>query len=83
MSPSPRAGHVQVLLGDGKGGFATGGISISLGSGQGAFQNSVAVEGGGPYSSIAVGDFDEDGKPDLVGSSYDDGTIAIRLNRMP
>ena len=69
--------------GDGSLDFATGGISLSLGKGGGTFEASVGIEGGGHSPSIAVGDFDEDGRPDLVASSYTDGTITVLLNRLP
>ncbi len=74
--------RVADFNGDGKLDFAAGGISLSLGKGNGAFAKSVKVECGGRTPYIAVGDFDEDGKPDLVASSYEDGTVTVLLNRM-
>lgn len=74
--------RVADFNGDGKLDFAAGGISLSLGKGNGAFAKSVKVEHGGRAPYIAVGDFDEDGKPDLVASSYEDGTVTVLLNRM-
>ncbi|PYE84193.1 FG-GAP-like repeat-containing protein, partial [Phyllobacterium leguminum] len=51
----------QVYLGDGKGRFPTKGTSVSVGS------NPQATDtGGSTVGSAAVGDFNNDGKPDLI-----------------
>lgn len=59
-----------------------GSVSIFLGNGDGTFQTNVdyAVGSGGanPYS-IALGDFNEDGKLDLAVANYFSGTVSILL----
>ncbi len=80
--PTQSGIRVADFNGDGKLDFAAGGISLSLGIGKGVFGESVKIESGGRLPYIAVGDFDEDGKPDLVASSYEDGTVTVLLNRI-
>lgn len=57
-------GDVGVLFGNGKGGF-------------GAPSN--FVFGRNPYS-LAVGDFNKDGLPDIATADYSDNTVSVRLN---
>ena len=46
---------------------ANGSVSVLLGNGDGTFQSALSyVSGGYEVSSLAVGDFNGDGKPDLV-----------------
>ncbi|WP_110754817.1 FG-GAP-like repeat-containing protein, partial [Phyllobacterium leguminum] len=52
------AGNSQVYLGDGKGSFPVKGTSVSVGS------NPQAA--GAAVGSVAAGDFNNDGKPDLI-----------------
>ena len=67
---------------------AVGSVGVLFGSGNGTFTpNAVYVSGGEDASSIAVGDFNGDGKPDLVvatgcPSSYQctNGTVSVLLN---
>jgi hypothetical protein len=58
----------------------SGTISVLLGNGDGTFQSHVDYSvGTGPYS-IAVGDFDRDGKLDLVVANYPvDDTVSVLL----
>jgi hypothetical protein len=49
------------------GSCANGSVSVLLGNGDGTFQTAVSYGSGGAYVwSVAVGDVNEDGKPDLV-----------------
>ncbi len=57
--------NVTILLGDGIGGFSPSGTSPE-------------AVGDGP-ASVAVGDFNGDGKQDLAVASYDDGTVSILI----
>jgi hypothetical protein len=49
-----------------------GGVSILLGNGDGTFQPAISVNAGKNPISIAVGDFNNDGKKDLVLADYGD-----------
>ena len=42
------------------------GVHVLLGNGDGTFQPAVAIEAGSYVASVAVGDFNRDGKPDLA-----------------
>ncbi len=57
--------NVSVLLGDGTGAFA-GQVTYSTGA-------------GGSPSSVAAGDFNRDGVPDLAVTNQDTGTVAVML----
>jgi len=58
-------GTVTVLLGNGSGGFtAASGSPFKVGS---------------DPQSVAVGDFNKDGKPDLAVANFNDGTITVLL----
>src|SRR5262249_11830860 len=57
----------------------SGTISVLLGSGDGPFQPHVDYAAGmGPWS-VAVGDFNKDGKLDLVVANYVDWTVSVFL----
>src|SRR5712692_2094206 len=71
---NPRWVAIADLNGDGKpdlavvdSGFATGsGVSVLLGNGNGTFQPATFVAAGSVALSVAVGDFNGDGKADLA-----------------
>src|SRR3989441_5164964 len=67
---------------------ASGGVAVFLGKGDGSFQPVVTYGSGGLDSySVAVGDVNEDGKPDLLvanyysadGNYYSNGTVGVLL----
>ena len=60
--------NVSVLWGDGNGGFLDSGAPFMV------------EEGGGPYA-LAVGDFNNDGKLDIVTSNEDGDTVSVLLNQ--
>jgi hypothetical protein len=59
-----------------------GSVTIFLGNGNGTFQSlgNVAVGGSGPRS-VAVGDFDLDGNPDLVTANRNSNNVSVLLGR--
>ncbi|GJM21363.1 MAG: hypothetical protein DHS20C15_12780 [Planctomycetota bacterium] len=56
------------------------GVCVALGRGDGRFGASQLLEAGGSRCSVAVGDFNGDGRPDIVTSSYIDGQVRLLLN---
>src|SRR5271157_3268938 len=58
---------------------ANGSVSILLGNGDGTFQSQVVIASGMQPSSIAMGDFNADGKPDLVISNGALNSIVVLL----
>lgn len=76
----PRSVAVADLNGDGKPDLAVanqgcndcagaetyGDVSVLLGNGNGTFQGAVSTTPGGDPASVAIGDFNQDGKPDLA-----------------
>jgi hypothetical protein len=70
-------------------GSGNGGVSVLLGNGDGTFQKAVAYNlTAGPYAeSVAVGDVNRDGRPDLVVASLhvvhnsNHGLVSVLLNR--
>jgi hypothetical protein len=63
-------GHIDLLGADfGKPGSNPGGVTVLLGNGDGSFQPPETVTAGTNHFAIAVSDFNEDGKPDVVVSN--------------
>jgi hypothetical protein len=62
-------------------GLASGGVKVLLGNGDGTFQTSnvIYVTGSGA-SFVAIGDFNNDGFPDLVTANSTDNNISVLLN---
>ena len=54
-------------------------VGVLLGNGDGTFQNQVGYAVGNTPQSVAVGDFNGDGKLDLVVTNTADGTISVLL----
>jgi len=91
VGTAPRAVVAADFNGDGKQDLAVvnagnagagddGSVSILLGNGDGTFQSASNIPGGKNPVSIAVGDFNGDGRPDLaVGDAGDGGSISILL----
>ena len=57
---------------------ANGGVSISLGKGDGGFEAAANYAEQMSLTAMAVGDFNSDGKPDLVFGG--DGSLSVLLN---
>jgi len=58
---------------------SAGGVSILLGDGSGAFLSHVEYATGNGAASVAVGDFNGDGRLDLAVANSTDGTISVLL----
>jgi FG-GAP-like repeat/FG-GAP repeat len=59
-------GRLDVAAGYGFGIGSTGGVLVLLGDGDGAFQGPTDFSAGGPVASLAMGDFNGDGRLDLA-----------------
>jgi hypothetical protein len=58
-------------------------VSIRLGNGNGGFAIEPDVPVGNRPLSVAVGDFDGDGKPDLAVANNGSNTVSVLLNTFP
>jgi Domain of unknown function (DUF4347)/FG-GAP-like repeat len=84
---SPRSVSIGDFNGDGKLDLVTGnsvsgkgGMSILLGNGDGTFGLANSIENIGNYpDSVQVGDFNGDGKSDIVIANYFDSNVSIQL----
>ena len=57
-------------------------MSVLLGNGDGTFQTMRSFPTGRSTTSIAVADINGDGKPDIVVTNTDDGTVGVLLVRL-
>ena len=55
-------------------------VSVLLGDGKGTFQAAVNYTVGSQPESVAVGDFNGDGKPDIAVANSGDSTVSVLLN---
>jgi hypothetical protein len=60
--------------------FRSPGVSVLLGNGDGTFQPAMTYDAGGYPKSVAVGDFNGDGTPDLAVSLPGSNGVSILLN---
>jgi len=61
--------------------FFGGSVSVLLGKGDGTFQNYVQYATGGLPTSVAVGDFNRDGTPDLAVGFEQGTTVSVLLGK--
>jgi hypothetical protein len=84
---TPRRGAIGDFNNDGKQDFVTGNqngpnnVSVRLGNGAGGFTSPVTPEfpAGLDPMSVAIGDFDHDGRQDLALANRDSNNVSIRL----
>jgi hypothetical protein len=70
-------GHADLAVGDDNSGSVK--LAILLGKGDGTFTRAPSPTVGLYVDSIAIGDFNHDGSPDLAVTSVDDNTVTILL----
>jgi len=63
----------------GRGQFGSNNVSILLGDGTGSFGPATNYATGSAPFSVAIGDFNGDGKPDLAVANHGDNTASILL----
>src|SRR5205807_9414060 len=56
-----------------------GGVTMLLGNGDGTFQAAKGLTAGGNPSSVAVGDFNDDGVPDLAVANLGSNNVSVLL----
>jgi hypothetical protein len=56
-------------------------VSVLLGKGDGTFQTAVNYGAGTGAYSVAVGDFNHDGKPDLAVANYGSNNVSVLLGK--
>src|SRR5439155_11609832 len=62
-------------------GFTNGIVSVLLGKGDGSFRAAVNYSAGITPFSIAVSDFNGDGKPDLAVANFISGDVSVLLGK--
>jgi len=74
-------GHPDLAVADGGG--AAGGASVLPGNGDGTFAPRTEYPTNGASQSVAVGDFNEDGRPDLALAKPGNNAVSVLLNTTP
>lgn len=88
-SPLPSAAAITDVTGDGipdivatEPGFSPPVVAVLKGNGDGTFQRPATYfPSGGQPDSIAIGDFNGDGKPDIAVANFQTATISVLLNQ--
>jgi hypothetical protein len=80
-------GNVDVVVGNtaGNGDGVTSNpngdnVSVLLGNGDGTFGPAVTYRSGHTPFSVAIGDFNGDGRPDLATANWDDNAVGVLIN---
>jgi hypothetical protein len=73
-------GNLDIAVTDGE----SDSMAVLLGKGNGAFDPARYFAGGSPFAFMSTGDFNADGKPDLViGNEASSGSITVMINTTP
>jgi hypothetical protein len=74
-------GKPDVVVAISCGGPTCGTVDVLPGNGNGVFQAAVSYDSGGPGNSVAVGDVNGDGKPDVVAvSGFGGRSVGVLIN---
>lgn len=80
-SPANRDGRFDVAVANVDNGLRTGYASVLLGNGDGTLRSPVSCETGWGAEAVAAGDFNGDGRPDIVVADNFVADVAVLLGR--
>jgi hypothetical protein len=73
-------GKLDLVVGDQGFSYSDQGVSVLLGNGDGTFQTAVNFGAGPGSTSVALGDFNGDGAPDLAVANGPSASVVVLLN---
>ena len=60
--------------------FGSSNAHLLIGRGDGTFNNPVALPAGAQPNGVAIGDYNNDGRPDIAMSVFNGGNVQIHRN---